>query len=115
MVAEFWMGVLLGLLACFFAFGWWYNRRLENDNARLRGENSTLKEAQAKRLPHDTVAALEDLLSANLNARRLLDAMESDSNALKYWLDKTGHFGRGARGCEAYDPEQETGNNGRRR
>lgn len=80
----------------------------------LECELEELKQNQAKRLTHGVAAALEDLLSSQLNAKRLLDQAKSDYEAAEYWIDKIGEFGRGARGSEPYDPEKPNGGKVRR-
>ncbi len=73
-----------------------------------------LEDAQAKRLNHTSAAAIEDSLSALINATRLHQELKNDAEALGYWLDKSAEFSRGARGNAPYDMEASSGNKTKR-
>jgi hypothetical protein len=101
LIGVFFLGVGYGILIT----------SIINANKRIE----KLEEAQAKRLPHKTAAAIEDSISALLNARRLQEELKNDADALGFWLEKSALFSQGARGNAAYDMEEPSGNKSKRK
>lgn len=77
--------------------------KTEDKFKTLENSIKKLEEAQAKRLPHSSAAAIEDGISTLINAKRMQDELKTEIEALGFWIDKGTEFFQGARGGAYYD------------
>lgn len=124
MSGDMLFGMILGLIIALIVFGGLYIRNIERDNDDMRkditnliADNSKLVDrvteleaVEAKRLPHDAAAALEDLISAQMNQTRLMNEAKLEYEAALFWGEKIAEFARCARGAKGYDPDAPSGN-----
>lgn len=88
---------------------------MEDRIEKLEAQLASMNETQAKRLPHNSAAAIEDSISTILNAKRLHEELKQEVDAMGFWLDKGTEYLRGARGNTEYDANTPSGNKVKRK
>ena len=89
--------------------------QMEERVKKLENSLKQLEENQAKRLPHNSAAAIEDGISTILNAKRMHDELKTELDAMGFWLEKGAEYLQGARGNQYYDQNIPTGNRAKRK